>query len=111
VYNAAGRSDDRVTVVLPAAGWRALRNGYRFSGGRGAPISGVRVRFDGIVVKGGGSAFAYSLDEPSQERVAVRLTLGIGIRWCAEAPAATDQTDRFIGQRDAAPPTFCPPMP
>jgi YVTN family beta-propeller protein len=111
VYNAAGVTGDRVTVALPATGWRALRNGYRFSGGRAGPISGVVVRFDGIVVKGGGSTFGYSLDEVTQERVAVRLTLGSGIRWCAEAPAAIDRTDRFVGQRDAAPPAFCPPMP
>jgi hypothetical protein len=114
VYNSAGRTADRVTIALPAGGWKALRDGYRFgAGARGAPISGVRLRTDGLVVKGGGGAFGYTLDEPSQGRVAVRLTLGSGIRWCADAPATAgaDQVDRFIGVRNSPPPDFCPPTP
>jgi hypothetical protein len=76
-------------------------------------VQAVRVKVDGLVVKGGGSAFGYTLDEPSQGRVAVRLALGAGIRWCAEAPAAAGQdgVDRFVGERDAPAPAFCPPTP
>jgi hypothetical protein len=115
VYNSAGRTADRTRAVLPAAGWRALPNGYRFRGNRSQPISGARVETDGIVIKGGGSAFGYSLDEAVQERVAVRLTLGAGIRWCTEVPAAagagSDRPDRFVGQRDTPRPAGCPMTP
>jgi hypothetical protein len=41
----------------------------------------------------------------------VRLTLGGGMRWCAEPHRAgrNDRVDRFSG--DGAPPAFCPPRP
>jgi hypothetical protein len=73
----------------------------------------VRVKVDGIVVRGRGAGWGYTLDEPAQGRVAVRLALGVGTRWCAEAPAAgtRDGVDRFIGQRNAPPPLFCPATP
>src|SRR5262249_29403793 len=89
IYNAAGMSDDDARVVLPASGGRVRGGpvpsfGYR-DGNRGAAISSVIVKRDGIVVRGGSAQFSYSLNEPSQRAVAVRLTLGTGVRWCAEA--------------------------
>src|SRR5262249_55956869 len=48
----------------------------------------------------------------SQRAVAVRLTLGTGVRWCAEAVPSRpgdDRVDRFSGS--GAPPGFCPPPP
>ena len=44
------------------------------------------VQADKIVVKGGRATFGYTLDEPSQGRVAVRVVLGGNVGWCADAP-------------------------
>jgi hypothetical protein len=116
IYNAAGMSDDDARVVLPASGWK-VRGGsvpsFRYrDGNRGAAISSVIVKRDGIVVRGGSAQFNYSLDEASQRAVAVRLTLGTGVRWCAEAVPSRpgdDRVDRFSG--GGAPPAFCPARP
>jgi len=116
VYNAAGVSDDDVRVVLPASGWKVRAGSvpsFRYrDGNRDAPISSVIVKRDGIAVRGGSAHFTYSLDEASQRAVAVRLTLGTGVRWCAEAVPSRpgdDRVDRFSG--GGAPPAFCPPRP
>jgi DNA-binding beta-propeller fold protein YncE len=116
IYNAAGMTDDDVRVDLPASGWK-IRAGsvpsYRYrSADHDAAVSSVIVKRDGISVRGGRAGFAYSLNEPSQRAIAVRLTLGSGARWCAEAAPsrpANDRVDRFSG--DGAPPAFCPPRP
>jgi sugar lactone lactonase YvrE len=126
VYNAAG-SGERVTVTLPASGWKLLGSpsapkGYRFGGADGTfPISRVIVKADQVKVKGGRENWAYTLDEPSQGRVAVRLQLGGGPTWCAAAPArasgnppsttGNDQVDRFGGQPKAPAPAVCPSLP
>jgi hypothetical protein len=123
VYNAAG-SGERVTVTLPAAGWRligsgAAPRGYRFSGlGSTDPISRVIVKADQIKVRGGKENWAYTLNEDSQGRIAVRLQLGSGAPWCADAPArssgspnANDQVDRFTAQPKTPAPVVCPPVP
>jgi hypothetical protein len=126
VYNAAG-SGERVTVTLPASGWRligstAAPRGYRFSGQTSAdPISRVIVKADQIKVRGGKENWAYSLNESSQGRIAVRLQLGSGVPWCADAPAkaggappstsANDQVDRFTAQSKTPAPAICPPVP
>jgi hypothetical protein len=78
----------------------------------------VTVANDRITVTGGGSAWPFTLDEPRQGTLAVRLDLGTGASWCAAAPAraigtppstARDDTrDRFNGQRKAPPPEQCP---
>ncbi len=71
-------------------------------------IRKVLFKHDRLVVKGGGAAWGYTLDEPTQQRIAVRVTLGTDRPWCAEAPAklagtppstlGSDRIDRFQGQ-------------
>jgi YVTN family beta-propeller protein len=115
VYNAAGLSGDRVQVALPAAGWTALggaAGGFRFRDpAPDAPVTSVKVRADRIIVKARRAGFAYTLDEPAQGQVAVRLSLGAGIRWCAVAVGAEDRVDRFVATPNTPAPTFCPPQP
>jgi len=71
-----------------------------------------------------GASWGYTLDEPLQRRVAVRLTVGPGpYSWCSDAPAKisgnppstarNDHAGRFSGLRNASPLGFgkCPPLP
>ena len=116
VYDSAG-SGEAVTAALaaagPFAGWSLRRSGlYRYrSTDPSAPIRSVTVRPDRISVKGGTAAWPYTLDEPSQGRIAVRLTLGTDRPWCAEARGSVDVVNEFVAERDAPPPPTCPPMP
>jgi hypothetical protein len=116
IYNAAEATDDDVRIVLPADGWKAAGGSvpsYRFrSSDPAAAISTVEVKRDAITVRGGRASFGYTLGEPTQRRVAVRLTLGSGARWCAEAAPSRpgdDRVDHFTGA--GVPPAFCPPRP
>jgi hypothetical protein len=121
VYDTAG-GGDLVTVPLPGTGWSAVGTSYRFRGAAlGSPISSVRVQADRLQVKGGGSGWTYTLNEPSQRRVALRLTLGSDLPWCAAAPAkvrgnppssaGTDKPGLFVAQPKTAAPLSCPPTP
>ena len=84
-------------------------------------ISHVVVGADLLTVKGGGAGFAYTLDEPRQGRIAVRLVLGTATVLCAEAPARTsgtppsparyDRVGRFTGAPRTPPPPACPQLP
>ena len=120
VYDTAG-SGEQVTVALPASGWSVSTGGtYRFRDAS-APISRVTVGADRLSVSGGGTGFAYTLDEPTQGRIAIRLTLGTERPWCAEAPAkiggnppstaSSDRPGRFIAQPRTLAPPACPPVP
>jgi hypothetical protein len=81
----------------------------------------VVVKADSITIKGGKAAWTYSLDEPAQGRVAVRLRLGLLDGWCADAPARTRGTPPSSAKYDhpglfkAAPktpaPASCPAIP
>jgi hypothetical protein len=123
VYNAAFTAD-AVVEPLPASGWRRLGStrrpkGFRFRGRRGAAIRSVVLGPNTLVVRG---RIGYSLDEPAQGTVAVRLVPGLfpGGGWCAAAPASargkqrstarTDRPGRFRGAA-TAPPDACPPLP
>jgi len=115
VYNAAG-SGEKVVVALPRASWSVAGGGYRFrSTDPSFPISSVIVRADRLTVKGGKAAWAYTLDEPSQGRIAVRLGLDGDRPWCAEAPARAgsgfDRPGSFVGQPNSPPPAICPAVP
>ena len=128
VYNsnpAPGSPTDQVTVPLPAANWSELGkntfSGYLFRDTAvGAPIKRIKVKQDRLAIRGGGTSWGYTLDEPSQGRVAVRLTLGTGTAWCAEAPAKlsgsppsstrSDKVDKFVAQPKTPPPASCPPL-
>jgi DNA-binding beta-propeller fold protein YncE len=122
VYNANG-SGEQVTLSLPAHGWTTRgTNGYRFKASTpDAPIRAVLVRPDRIAIAGGRVNWPYTLNEPSQGRLAVRLRLGESVAWCAEAPARTsgtppssarhDRQDRFTAAKRAPAPALCPPPP
>jgi hypothetical protein len=125
VYNSAGGAPDDVVVPL-ASGWSVIGSATRFSGYRyrssdpSAPLA-ITVRRDRIDVKAARAGWGYTLDEPSQGRIAVRLVLGNGAAWCADAPARAtgsppttahnDHVDRFVGQPRSAAPTGCPSPP
>ncbi len=120
VYNYARQALDRVAIALPAQQWTAvgggaLPRGYRFhDGSPGAPVSNVVVKADRIVVRGRGAGFGYTLDEPAQGRVGVRLALAGGVRWCSDAPARTaadDRVDHFVARPRTPAPTICPLSP
>ena len=117
VYGSAAPTDT-VTVSLPASGWTPLGTpakpkGYRFlATDPAAPVARVDVRPDEIKVKAKGT-WPYTLDEPAQGRVAVRLVPLGQLGWCADAPpkgASFDRPGRFIAHAAPAP-ASCPPVP
>jgi hypothetical protein len=113
VYDSAG-SGEQVTVPLPAGPeWSTLGSpsdpkGYRFRGS--GAVSSVIVKNDSIKVKGGKAGWMYTLDEPMQGRIAVRLTLGSARPWCADAPGKSDRPGTFVAEKTAAP-SVCPVVP
>lgn len=115
VFNAAA-GGEVASLTLPAANWSALGSagtprGWRYrDGSPDAPIRKAVVKDDRIIIKGGKAAFCYSLDEPHQGRVGLRLELGRGIAWCADAAGQTDQIDAFRAA-DAPAPAACPMVP
>jgi len=122
VYNAAGIAPDSVNVLLPASHWTlsgtpAKPRGfvYKDAGGSAGGVYAVAVKRDTITIKARRSAWAYTLDEPAQGRVAVRLGLGLDPPWCAAASAKStpqnDQVDKFTGLPKTPPPPSCPPTP
>ena len=126
VYNAAGlTSDASPSCCRRAAGRRSADRTRRGVGAsaatRAAPIRSIVVKDDRIVVRGGRSNWAYSLDEPIQGEVALRLQLGSDAGWCAEtaaspkgSPPSTAKTDRpglFKASAGSPAPATCPAMP
>ena len=125
VYNSSGLTNDVVVVDLPAGGWSRVGNttlkGYRFKGVAGGAIKSVVVKADGITVKGGKAGWTYTLNEPMQGRVAVRLRLGSTDGWCTDAPALakgdppstakSDRTNLFKAEHNAPVPGTCPAVP
>jgi len=125
VYGAAG-GGEAVMIGLPASGWSRggttakPRFTYRATA-PSDPITRIVLAADVLTVKGGRAGFGYSLDEPRQGRIAVRLGLGTATVVCAEAPARTngsppspakfDRVDRFTGAPGAPAPAVCPPLP
>ncbi|MEW6271802.1 MAG: hypothetical protein AB1689_21170 [Thermodesulfobacteriota bacterium] len=121
VYNSAG-SGEQLDLALPAAGWLALPSGgYRFKGGTDEAVRDVTLKPDLLTVRGGGSTWGYTLDEPSQGRVALRLTLGDALDLCADAPARlagrpptteqNDRRDKFVAASKTPAPASCPVPP
>lgn len=117
VYNP--ESGERVTASLPASGWRLNASGTTYSfGDPHGPVQKVKVKVDSLSIEGGKSGWGFTLDEPRQGRIAVRLKLGSAEPWCSEAPARltgnpatsvkNDRVDRFIGQGNAPAPEQCP---
>ena len=126
VYNADGTTTDAVSVSLPAGGWSALGSpsspkGWRFRGDASASIRSIVIKKNAIVLRGGRSTWAYSLDEASQGRVALRLQLGTGNTWCTATPPdskgsppstlAADHPGLFKAGGLAPVPASCPALP
>jgi hypothetical protein len=126
VYNGAGLTSDSVQIALPANGWKAIGKGagfrgYRFIGPKTGPITSVVVKQDSIAIRGGKASFAYTLDEPVQGAVALRLQFGADAGWCTSSPARThgtppssatyDHPGRFVGAPKTPPPATCPAPP
>src|SRR5262249_11195792 len=123
VYNTAG-SGEQVSVQLAASGWLApgdasAPKGYPFSGSDpDGPGSSVPVKARQLESRAGKTRWGYPLAEQSQGRIAVRLQLGSGTTWCADAPAKASadpssnaRVDNFTAQPKPAPPAPCPPLP
>jgi hypothetical protein len=70
-----------------------------------------------VSLTGKGASWLYTLNEPSQGAVAIRLQLGSGPVWCTVFPAkpslsgATDRVDKFIGASNVPAPASCPSVP
>jgi DNA-binding beta-propeller fold protein YncE len=123
VYNADGGSE-QTTISLPAGFWlRTGSSGYRYRNpSADSPVFAVDVRADALKVVARGAAFGFTLDEPRQGRVGVRLALGDAVEWCTETaaklsgrPRTTDRNDtrdKFVGRPKTAAPSFCtaPPL-
>jgi DNA-binding beta-propeller fold protein YncE len=118
VYNSDG-SGEQFSVALPASGWLPSgAGGYRFRGASTDPVQSVTVKNDLITVRGGKDGWGYTLDEPAQGRIAVRLSFGTTLDWCADAPAkasgrppttaANDRQDKFVAAAKTPPPSSCP---
>jgi hypothetical protein len=125
VYNAAGLTTDLVQIPL-LSGWEPIGKapnikGWKFkSTDSSSGVSSVEVQADKISVKGGTGAFGYTLDEPAQGSIGVRLLLGPG-GWCADAPAKTsgnppsagrnDTVDTFVAEPKSPAPATYPGLP
>jgi len=129
VYNsnpAPGSPTDTVVVPLLPANWTVsgsgINAGYRYRGPNpNGPVKSIVLKLDSLVIHAGKSNWTYTLNEPAQGRVAMRLTVHSGEGWCADVPArttgnppssaSTDKQDKFLGQPSTPPPASCPPLP
>jgi hypothetical protein len=119
VQNAAETFEHTSHYLFPS-GWKAIGSetspkGYKYSARRAGDtwIKSVKLRADRITVKG---VVDYSLDEPAQGRIAVRVYTGLTY-WCGEAAAKVggnppssakfDRPGKFIGQPKSPAPAAC----
>ena len=123
VYNGAGGTETFM-IDLPAASWRMegdAVNGYRYVFSSTPPVWKVYVKEAKLSVRGGKAQWLYTLDEPSQGAIAVRLTLGTAVTYCSVAlprvsgnppsSAAYDRPNKFQAVRLQDAPADCPPLP
>src|SRR5207244_7929456 len=93
------------------------RPSYRFrANDPNQPVARIMLNPDRLAIRAGGAAFAYTLNEPSQGSIAIRLTLGAdALTFCAEGggtlPPHVDVQDRFTATRNTPPPATCPAIP
>ncbi len=115
IYNASG-SGETVTVVVPGGpGWKRTGAGgyaYKNPDTNGA-VRKLQIKRDLLKVSGGGASWGYSLDEPTQGQVAVRVTAGSGPTWCAVAGTPPfvprrDEPGRYQAASKTPPPAACP---
>ena len=105
-----------VIVGLAAAGWSATGpNSYTYKGAVTAAITKATFKPDGISFQGGKALWNYTLNEPSQGRVAAAFIVG-NVFYCSDAPAKgaatgssakNDRVDRFIAEPNTPAPPFC----
>jgi hypothetical protein len=106
-------------ALLPASGWRASRNGYRYRG-PGA-CSSVMLRKGSMRARCRGDTVSFSLQEPMQGVLAVILELGRKTAYCASFGGNVTRdsgigfgksgtTGQFMA-RDAPAPSACPITP
>ena len=118
VYNSSFIGGELVPVGLPKEGWTAVGpNSYKYKGLPTDAITRAVFKPDLITFKGGKDQWNYTLNEPSQGRVAAILFIG-NLFWCADAPAKTsgnppstaknDRVDKFVAQPKTPAPFFCP---
>jgi len=118
VYNAAGGMDD-VSVALqtgPAGTWTVNSSGtvFKWKGlDSNGPVRRITVKADRLSITAGKSNWGYTLDEATQDSVALRLQLGSGATWCAQGGhpgflPRKDVADRFIAAPRTPPPAVCP---
>jgi hypothetical protein len=118
VYNGSG-SGEAAILALPAGpqwaplGAPANPRGYRYKGLRGETVQKVVVKDDLIKVRAKGAGLAYSLNEPAQGSIAVRVAAGGALTWCGLAVPnpGFDTQDSFLGQKDSPAPPSCPALP
>jgi hypothetical protein len=123
VYNSAGQTNEVFALSLSQNGWRYLGSvsnpkGYKYDGRKAGDllIKSVTIKQDSLRVKG---RIAFTLDEPAQERMTVRLNLGS--TFCSEAlakmsgnPPSTARYDHpglFTAQGKTPAPASCPAVP
>jgi len=125
VYNGAGGSES-FTIDLPAEKWRvegdtSTPGGYRYVFASTSPLWKLYVKGPKLSMRGGKTQWLYTLDEPSQGAIAVRLTLGTAVTYCSLAlprvsgsppsSASYDRVNKFQAIRVQAAPDDCPPLP
>lgn len=106
IYNAGGGTEVAAVSLAPG-GWRANRSGKRWrwrTRDASLGVRGVTIGADRLVVEGRGLPF--TLDEPKQGRVALRLAVAGGALWCGAVDGSVDVPRKFQGSGPA--PALCP---
>ncbi len=115
LYNTSG-TGEVVAIPLPATSWRLAGNassGFRYIYASSGPIWKIWIKGTKISIRGGKALWAYTIDEPAQASIGLRLTLGSGITWCTEAlpRLGGDRPGRFQAERMQDAPGTCPALP
>jgi hypothetical protein len=117
VYNSTFIGGELVIIGLPATGWTATgANAYKYKGAATDAITRAVFKPGQIVFKGGKAAWAYTLNEPTQGRVAAAFIVGSTF-YCSDAPAkatgnppstvSNDRPDKFVAAPNTPAPPFC----
>ena len=118
MYNSVAPGGELVLVGLPASGWTRdrIERVSRTRAARPRRSRGCILKPDQISFTGGKAAWSYTLNEPSQGRVAAVLLVGSTV-YCSDAPAkasgnppstaTNDRVDKFVAQPNTPAPPFC----
>jgi hypothetical protein len=118
VYNGSGSGEKTILTLAAGSQWSLLGTpsspkGYRYRGLSTDAVRKVVLKADALTVTAKGAGFGYSLDEPSQGSIAVRVTAGSVTTWCGLSMprAGLDVQDKFTGLTDSPAPAVCPAVP